>query len=735
MSSTSTRAPYGMSFSGPAQTGGNDPPMIDIFRGNTGDVISDLSQYKTQGARCIFKFSGSLQNYTDSNKSFVMSMWTTVVSTAFARAPVQQWQNFVTDGTLLAHNVMDDFEPGSPVFNGHPPTMDDVDFLAQYSKSILTFLPCFARVHNTVLAAKSNWTYLDAGWMQWRESRGPVGAWYVNNINVGRQLGLGSVLGWNLLAGGSGATAPWNIHPYNHLFGMSPMEIDACTAAIQSAATYFIGMFGWSADPGFDSTDYYSRPDLQSSIQGLANAMIGRQMGPINWRGSSGTTSTGTTVTGLWSIRDNGAGTVTRKNNAASMSVPPPSVYATGDLHCLLCYSRDSGLTATTPGGWTETKRFISGNSAQGGELVLFHKVGSGASEVAQTVVYPGGGNVAGTSLLARWFVISHASTNAANLVAVAGSGRSWPSQTSMGPVPGATSLRSDALFLICAARANDFGGGSVDENWLSDTTGTSSEAWTRMFATGTDLGVDAGFFVDYAPTSGLASVATKAWSLTSGSQAGAGGGFMVAFAPLSVASGTPPELPGGFGDITISVGSNVSFTMTSLGSTPLTYSKISGPSNVTVGASTGAVQFTPLSVNTFIIVLGVTNAYGADSDTLRVFAVSTTASSNNTPVITHPGDKTVVEHGLLSFGIQATDPDDDVLSYSLEGTQAGMFLDTDTGQFIWVPSGSQAGTYPVVAVVTDGRAESRSTFTITVAPAPWEKTPPGLIRNSFRRI
>lgn len=743
MSSTSTRAPYGMSFSGPGQTGGNDGAFIDFFGNGTGDFVSDLSAFKAQGVRAIPKFSGALANYTDSNLSFVMDKWKSQITTQFARCPAQQMRNFVLDGTLLAHNIMDDCEPGSPSFNGHPPTMQDLDDMAQFSKSQLTFLPCFVRVHNTILAAKSSWTYLDAGWMQWRQSRGPVETWYVNNINVGRALGLGAVLGFNFLDGGSGATAPWNIHVNKpNLYGMSPMELDACTAAIQSAATLFIGMYGWTANPSFDDTDYYSRADLQTSLTALANTMIGRRIGPINWRDSGSSSGSTQTVGGGWSIRDNGLNTVTRKNNAASMSVPPPDVYAAGDLHCMLTYSRDSGLTCSTPSGWSETKRFNSGNSAQGGELCLFHKVGSGVSELATTVNIPGGGNVAGTSVMARWFVISHSSTVAANLVAASGSGRSWASQTGMGPIPGATSIRSDALFLICGARANDFGGGSVDENWMSATTGP--ESWNRVFMTGTDLGIDAGFFVDAGATSGIVSMATKSYSQLSGSQAGAGCGFMVAFAPLSVVAGTPPQFDTAFGDITISVGSTVSFLIQSSGSTPFVYSKLSGPSNVTLGSSSGQFQFTPLSVNTYVIQLRVTNSFGSDSDGFNVFAVAQNQMNNSAPVITHPGDKVIAEHELLSFIVQASDPDNDPLSYSLVGgAPVGTYIDAQSGQFLWIPNGTQSGTHPIVVNVTDGQAESLSTFTVTVTDARWAKErgpssgfgQPSATGNIFRRI
>jgi hypothetical protein len=87
-------------------------------------------------------------------------------------------------------------------------------------------------------------------------------------------------------------------------------------------------------------------------------------------------------------------------------------------------------------------------------------------------------------------------------------------------------------------------------------------------------------------------------------------------------------------------VGSTVSFLIQSSGSTPFTYSKLSGPSNVTLGSSSGQFQFTPLSVGTYVIQLRVTNSFGSDSDGFNVFAVAQNQMNNSAPVITHPATK-----------------------------------------------------------------------------------------------
>jgi hypothetical protein len=258
--------------------------------------------------------------------------------------------------------------------------------------------------------------------------------------------------------------------------------------------------------------------------------------------------------------------------------------------------------------------------------------------------------------------------------------------------------------------------------------------------------------FLDWAATSGIASITSKTWSQTTGTQTGAGCGFMVCFAPLAVVGGTPPAMDLGVEpNVSLSVGSHLSFTLVSTGSTPITYSKISGPSNITLGSSTGAFEFTPLTAAAHVIGLRATNSFGSDTEFFTVTASSpggsgsTTTGSNSAPVIVHPGNKQIAAHDLLSFVVGATDADQDPLTYLLEtGSPSGARIDSQTGQFLWSPTGEQGpGTYPIVVKVTDGTNLSRSTFTVTVTDTPWTRSLPsrggfsdtGGPSNSFRRI
>jgi hypothetical protein len=596
-------------------------------------------------------------------------------------------------------------------------------------------LPTVMRIDNIWLADNktSAWTNLDYAWCQWHSRFGAALPWFTNNVNKGKQSGLGTLLAFNLLHGGSGLTAPWD-HAMSGGGGtgavMSPQELDAITGAV-SVLTTSIGVFGWATGNGpFDTTDFYATGSgIQAALGRMASAAIGKVQGPINWRGdmpwmnpsSSVTTGGGSSVTviGSWTLVDGGLSTVARGNNVTTLTVPAPGVYFPGNLHLLLAHSRDSARSFSQPSGWSVAKA-VSGTSAQGGQLVLYYKLG-GASEADVGLVSSGGGATPAVNLTARRFVFSNNSLNLATLLAGTGSAKTWASKTGMGPVAGMSSSASDALVLICAARCDDFGGGSVDEDVMSATTGPQN--WVRLFGTGSVSGSDDGFFVDAAATAGIESITTKSWSQLSGSAAGAGAGFMVAFAPVNIVAGQPARFASDFDDITMALGSDLSFRLQSTGSTPITYSKTSGPSTMTVGSSDGLVEYTPLVAGLDVCRFRVQNAFGSEDDGFSITVSSATGGANTAPVITHPGNFSVRAQSLLAFGLTATDAEGDTLEYELSQAPQGASIHPDTGQFIWTPSGQQYGLFPMVALVSDGQLTSRSTFTVSVTDNPWIQT------------
>jgi hypothetical protein len=69
-------------------------------------------------------------------------------------------------------------------------------------------------------------------------------------------------------------------------------------------------------------------------------------------------------------------------------------------------------------------------------------------------------------------------------------------------------------------------------------------------------------------------------------------------------------------------------------------------------------------------------------------------------------------------YQIQAEDPDEDRLSFSLERGPEGMVIDPETGLLLWPLSGTSMGEVEVSISVTDEEGLwARQEFTIQLAP------------------
>jgi len=92
------------------------------------------------------------------------------------------------------------------------------------------------------------------------------------------------------------------------------------------------------------------------------------------------------------------------------------------------------------------------------------------------------------------------------------------------------------------------------------------------------------------------------------------------------------------------------------------------------------------------------------------------TATVNQPPVLNSIGNKTLDEGENYSFIISATDPDGDVLVYSVSAMPGGASLDPATRTFSWTPSYRQAGSYSSVHfTVSDGNESDTEAIAITV--------------------
>lgn len=88
----------------------------------------------------------------------------------------------------------------------------------------------------------------------------------------------------------------------------------------------------------------------------------------------------------------------------------------------------------------------------------------------------------------------------------------------------------------------------------------------------------------------------------------------------------------------------------------------------------------------------------------------------NSSPVIESEPVTTAKEGAVYTYDVEATDPNEDTLTYSLTVSPTGMTINSTTGVIIWTPA--SAGSYDVIVEVSDGNKSTIQLFTITVGEA-----------------
>ena len=71
------------------------------------------------------------------------------------------------------------------------------------------------------------------------------------------------------------------------------------------------------------------------------------------------------------------------------------------------------------------------------------------------------------------------------------------------------------------------------------------------------------------------------------------------------------------------------------------------------------------------------------------------------------------VENGVFVYEVEATDPEGDDLTFSLEGSPVGMIIDSATGRVEWTIPADAKGPFSIKVVVSDGTATTFQGFNI----------------------
>ena len=89
-------------------------------------------------------------------------------------------------------------------------------------------------------------------------------------------------------------------------------------------------------------------------------------------------------------------------------------------------------------------------------------------------------------------------------------------------------------------------------------------------------------------------------------------------------------------------------------------------------------------------------------------------AGQNNAPTITSSPVTAAFVNESYSYDVDATDPEDDTLSYLLLSNITGMKINSTTGLITWIPT--QKGNFGVNVRVSDGQLNANQSFTIAIA-------------------
>ena len=164
-------------------------------------------------------------------------------------------------------------------------------------------------------------------------------------------------------------------------------------------------------------------------------------------------------------------------------------------------------------------------------------------------------------------------------------------------------------------------------------------------------------------------------------------------------------------GDKSVFEGNELRFTISAIDpdGDPITYSATNLPTGAVFSGDT--FTWTPgyKQAGTYQVTFMGSDGQDQDSETITI----TVKNQNGPPTIAEIGDKSVSENSLLSFLLSATDPDDDLITYSCPNLPSGAVLSGET--FAWTPTSGQTGVYEVTFVASDGQHQDSQTITISV--------------------
>jgi RHS repeat-associated protein len=137
----------------------------------------------------------------------------------------------------------------------------------------------------------------------------------------------------------------------------------------------------------------------------------------------------------------------------------------------------------------------------------------------------------------------------------------------------------------------------------------------------------------------------------------------------------------------------------------PLTFSLLSGPSEMMVDATTGVISWTPDSSQLGGNNVSVEVSDGRGGTAVQSYTVQVAQEAGNyPPVIISEPVTTALAGQQYTYPVKAIDPDSDPLTYFLDTSPTGMAIDSSTGLLTWNAPSSGLPSASVSIRVRDGR-------------------------------
>lgn len=212
-----------------------------------GPLLSDLSAIRSRGGRIVLMMAGSQKYYKNGDGTFSLSKWKDRID----RYRGINFSSFINDGTIVAHYLID--EPhDEDNFGGKAVSGSTLEEMAKYSKSIWPNLKTVVRDEPTEIKWSGTYRYLDAAWAQYLWRKGNVNDYIQRNVSAAKQMGLGLVVGLNVVDGGN-PKGTW----------MTPGEVESWGSALLSS-DYPCAFISWQYD---SDLNYGAMKDAMSKLR------------------------------------------------------------------------------------------------------------------------------------------------------------------------------------------------------------------------------------------------------------------------------------------------------------------------------------------------------------------------------------------------------------------------------------------------------------------------------------